>query len=267
VKTDAFGNMQWNKTYGEIGGFVARSLIATNNGGYALAGGSVLVKTDALGNMEWNRTYGYYVNSVVATSDGGYALTGGRDDNFWLVKTDALGNMQWNMTYGGTGVENGYALLQSSDGGYVLTGSTNSFGAGGNNIWLVKTDALGNIQWNQTYGEGSAYSVVATSDGGYAIAGAFLLVKINQLGNMEWNQTYFGQWLYTSNSLVATPDGGYALAGYTSMDSTPSVKAWLIKTDEFGVVPEFSSWLIPALVLTATTLIIINKKKLPRTRS
>jgi predicted secreted protein len=267
VKTDALGNMQWNWTYGEIGGFVARSLIATNDGGYVLAGGSWLVKTDALGNVEWNRTCGYYVNSVVATSDGGYALAGGRDDNFWLVKTDAFGNMQWNMTYGGTGVENGYALLQSSDGGYVLTGSTNSFGAGGNYFWLVKTDALGNMQWNQTYGEGSAYSLVATSDGGYALAGAFLLVKINQLGNMEWNQTYFGQWLYTPNSLVATPDGGYALAGYTSMDSTPSVKAWLIKTDEFGVVPEYSSWLIPALVLTATAFILINKKRLIRARS
>ena len=108
------------------------------------------IKTDASGNMQWNKTYSTDVADVgihlIQTADGGYAMVGwnyGNGQDFVLYKTDADGNLQWNMTYGGTGVENGYALLQSSDGGYVLTGNTNSFGAGGNDIWLVKTNGLG----------------------------------------------------------------------------------------------------------------------------
>ena len=115
------------------------------------------------------------------TSDGGYALVGDTNsfgaggNDFWLVKTDAAGNMQWNKTYGGTGTDTGISVFQTSDGGYALAGYTNSFGAGGKDVWLVKTDAAGNMQWNKTYGgTGADYgiTVIQTSDGGYAIAGS-----------------------------------------------------------------------------------------------
>jgi len=101
----------------------------------------------------WSQTYGGEYGdiaySLVETSDGGYALAGvtssfgaGLSD-FWLVKTDSSGNMEWNQTYGGTEYEVAYSLVATSDGGYALAGSTRSFGAGGYDFWLVKTDANG----------------------------------------------------------------------------------------------------------------------------
>ena len=193
---------------------------------------SLVVSVDAA--SMWSRTYegtdGEWAYSLIETSDGGYALAGSM-----FVKTDALGNVEWNRTYGRTAC----SVVATSDGGYAIAGTWYFSGPGGGSAdaWLVKTDALGNMQWNQTYGSGYynrddfARSLVATSDGGYAIAGT-------------WN--YSWAWDYT---------GGYVWGDF-----------WLVKTDENGVVPEYSSWLIPALVLTATAFIIINKKRLIRTR-
>ena len=298
AKTDVSGNVQWNKTYGGALIDEAYSLIATSDGGYALAGDTWsfgagendfwLVKTDALGNMEWNRTYGGAgddaAHSLIATSDGGYAITGSTVsfgyDGAWLVKTDSLGNMQWNRTYGGAG-ERTLSVVTTSDGGYTIAGYTYSLTAGDSDFWLVKTDSLGNMQWNITYGgdrSDTPWSLIAISDGGYAVAGTtgvyglgwggdFWLVKTDALGNMQWNKTYGGtgnEWLY---SLIATSDGGYAMAGWTDSFGAGGKDFWLVKTDEFGVYPEYSSWLVPALVLTATAFIIINKKRLLPKRS
>ena len=171
--------------------------------------------------------------SVFQTSDGGYALTGetnssgAGDLDFWLVKTDATGNMQWNKTYGGTGADTGVVVVQNSDGGYAIAGRTASFGAGGNDIWLIKTDATGNMLWNKTYGgpgteQGNA--MVQTSDGGYALfspttsfgAGGgqdVWLVKTDATGNMVWNKTYGGTGNEFAVYLIQTSDGGYALTG------------------------------------------------------
>jgi hypothetical protein len=236
----------------------------------------------------WSRTYGGTsadrASSLVVASDGGYAMAGytnsfgagGQD--FWLVKTDADGKAFWAKTYGGTGNDKAYSLVVTSDRGYALAGYTASYAA---NLWLVKTDSNGLMLWNKTYGgtiEATASSLVVAPDGGYAIAGStlgndsdFLLVKTDALGNMEWNQTYGGTGHDFTSSLVATSDGGYAIAGtwtyYTPYGEDYYGDFWLVKTDELGITPEYSSWLIPALVLTATAFIIINKKRLLHKRS
>jgi len=256
------GYMQgWNKTYGGTDYDYARALVQTADGGYALAGYTGdfwLVKTNAAGNMMWNQTYGGtsgdYAWALVQTADGGYALAGGTDSfgagghDFWLVRTDADGTMMWNRTYGGTDVDGAYALLQTADGGYALAGRTNSFGAGNEDFWLVKTDAAGTMQWNQTYGGTDvdvAYALVQTADGGYALAGYtkslgagkgdFWLVKADAAGNMMWNQTYGGTDVDGAYALVQTGDGGYALAGYTgSFGAGAWEDFWLVKTDSAG---------------------------------
>jgi len=127
------------------------------------------------GGTDWDEAY-----SIVVTSDGGYALAGVTESygagsyDCWLVKTDASGNALWNQTYGGTDYDGADSLVEIGDGGYALAGYTYSFGAGGCDCWLVKTDASGNALWNQTYGGTDndwAYSLVETADGGYALAG------------------------------------------------------------------------------------------------
>jgi predicted secreted protein len=135
-------------------------------------------------------------------------------------------------------------LIQTSDGGYALAGSTQSFGAGSWDFWLVKTDAAGNAQWNRTYGgtsDDEAYALVQTVDGGYALAGYtgsigagyydFWLVKTDASGNEQWNKTYGGTGDDDASALVQTGDGGYALAGRTESFGAGNYDFWLVKTD------------------------------------
>jgi len=232
VKTDGSGNMEWSRTYGGTGNDYAFSLVETSDGGFAFAGSSRLVKTDGAGNMMWNQTYGEAVSnsirSLVETSDGGFALAGyartlgAENRDFWLVKTDASGNREWNQTYGGPRQDRAYSLIETSDGGYALTGETRSYGAGNYDVWLVKTDASGNREWNRTYGG-------------------------------EVNDRAY--------SLVETSDGGFALAGETDSFGAGGSDFWLIKTNEQGV-PEFPSWTILPLFLMVTLFVIYFKKKM-----
>lgn len=289
VKTDADGNALWSKTYGGTGDEQGICVIQTIDGGYALSGETDsfgaglmdfwLAKTDASGNMQWNKTYGGtsqdHGKNTVQTSDGGYAMIGyvssfgaGAQD-FWLVKTDALGNMLWSMTYGGAGNDQGDGVIQTVDGGFLLTGRTQSFGAGSMDIWLVRTDASGNMLWNKTYGgAGMEYGVFATptADGGYAIVGFttsfgagffdFWLVKTDASGNMQWNMTYGGAAVDVSTSIVQTSDGGYAIGGWTNSFGAGNYDFWLVKTDASGVVPEGLT--IGVMLLLSTIAVIVN---------
>jgi predicted secreted protein len=153
----------------------------------------------------------------------------------------------WSKTYGRTGEDEAYSLAQTGDGGYALAGTTDSFGAGDYDFWLVKTDASGNAQWNKTYGGIGyewAYALVQTTDGGYALAGRtessgpssgdFWLVKADSNGEMQWNKTYGGTGDEWTQALVQTGDGGYALAGATSSFGAGDYDFWLVKTDVNG---------------------------------
>ncbi len=241
-------SIEWTKTYGGSNWEHGSSLVQTSDGGYALVGRTLsygagdwdawLVKTDVDGNMEWSQTYGGANSdigfSIVQTSDGGYAIAGETDSygaggtDFWLVKTDVDGNVEWNQTYGGTYYDHGRFLVQTTDGGYAITGGI-TYDPYHSDVWLVKTDADGNQMWNRTYGGGGfddGYSLVQTSDGGYAITGPtysygaaqadFWLVKTDTNGNLQWNQTYGGWNDEWGHSVVQSSDGGYVIGGFTS---------------------------------------------------
>jgi len=198
---------------------------------------------------KWTRTYGgansECASSVIRTRDRGYAIAGYTGSwplfDFWLVKTDSLGNMEWSKTYGGGAEDRAHSVMQTSDEGYIVAGYTDSFGAGRYDFWLVKTNSSGDMEWNKAYGgtgDEEAYSVVQTSDGGYAIAGAgygdFWLVKTNSSGDMEWNQTYGGGGSESACSVVQTSGGGYAIAGTTMSFGAGETDFWLVRTDSSG---------------------------------
>lgn len=268
IKVDSMGNEQWNKTYGGADSEHAEAIIQTGDGGYAIAGDTHnygagdsdfwLVRTDSSGNALWNKTYGGLIGDVatdlVQTVDGGYALVGrtlsfgagGWD--FRLVKTDPDGTIEWSRTYGGIDDDLPWALVQTSDGGYAMSGDTNSTGAGNWDYWLVKTDALGNMEWNKTYGgTGSDVAwagLVQTVDGGYAIGGDthsygaglsdFWLVKADANGNEQWNKTYGGVSWDPARDICCTSDGGYAMTGHTYNFGAGIYDLWIVKTDANG---------------------------------
>jgi hypothetical protein len=269
IKTDAFGNVQWAKTYGGAYGDLLFSVQQTSDGGYIMAGWTtsfgaggtdvLLIKTDANGNVQWAKTYGgtgwEEGHSVQQTSDGGYIVAGvtytfgaGWGD-FFLIKTDASGNIQWARTYGGTGWDVSWSVQQTSDGGYIVAGWTTSFGAGGHDFFLVKTDANGNLQWARAYGgtaNDTALSVRQTSDGGYVVLGFtssfgagnhdILLIKTDASGNIQWARTYGGTGWDGSRSVQQTSDGGYIVAGWTTSFGAGGGDFFLIKTDANGNV-------------------------------
>jgi len=148
VKTDSEGNEEWIK---EIEGEDVRQ---TTDGGYIIAKSSYdiqLTKTDPEGNEEWSRKLAGSgrANSVRQTSNGGYIITGYGGGDGWvpcsmvLIKTDSEGNKEWDRMFGGGGEDRGFSVRQTNDGGYILTGITNSYGGGGEDALLIKTDSDG----------------------------------------------------------------------------------------------------------------------------
>ncbi len=267
IKTDANGNVIWAKTYGGTSDDRAYSVQQTSDGGYIVAGYTLsfgaggydifLIKTDANGNVQWAKTYGGTdwdgAYSVQQTSDRGYIVAGfthsfgaGGSDIF-LIKTDASGNVIWAKTYGGTNYDWAYSVQQTSDGGYIVAGYTYSFGAGSADLFLIKTDANGNVIWAKTYGGTNydwAYSVQQTSDGGYIVAGGtdsfiagdddIFLIKTDANGNIIWSKTYGGASNDSASSVQQTSDGGYIVVGYTNSFGVGLDDIFLIKTDANG---------------------------------
>jgi hypothetical protein len=267
IKTDASGNIIWAKTYGGTTRDRVYSVQQTSDGGYIVGGWRApasstvddvfLIKTDVNGNVQWAKTFGGIDddqdNSVQQTSDGGYIMTGGTasfgagNSDIFLIKTDANGDVQWAKTYGGTNYDNAFSIQQTSDGGYIVAGQTYSFGAGNSDIFLIKTDANGDVQWAKTYGGTGAdyaYSVRQTSDGGYIVAGYtssfgaggsdFFLIKTDANGDVQWAKTYGGTGADYAYSFQQTSDGGYILAGWANSFGAGSWDIFLVKTDANG---------------------------------
>jgi hypothetical protein len=205
----------------------------------------------------WSRSFGGPQDdncyAMQQTGDGGYILAGSTNSfgaggyDFWIVKTDVNGDSLWSRTFGGSADDQCYSVQQTTDGGYVLAGTTRSFGAGGYDYWLIKTDDMGLLQWSRTFGgmnQEWCNSVQQTADGGYILAGCttsfgagfqdFWLVKTDAHGDSLWSRTYGGDRISGCNSVAQIPDGGYILAGVTYLRGAGGSDCWLIKTNSSG---------------------------------
>jgi len=212
-KLDEAGNLTWQKCLGGIGMDYGWAVEQLSDGNYIIAGytnsndGDVtgnhgyydawIVKVDTSGNIIWQKCFGGTgldeALSVQQTTDEGFIVCGlsaSTDGNltgnqggydYWVIKLDGNGNLLWQKNFGGSGDDYGHKAVQTSDGGYIVTGMSGSNDGdvsgnhGNNDLWTVKLDSGGNIEWKKCLGgseEEGATAIEQTTDGGFIIAGS-----------------------------------------------------------------------------------------------
>ncbi|UCE65796.1 MAG: hypothetical protein JSU85_13170 [Candidatus Zixiibacteriota bacterium] len=256
----------WTRVYGEFIDEIASSIHQTSDNGYIISGYSgegilnhpydiLLIKTDFNGDTVWAKSYGGVLEEVgysaIQTSDGKYVIAGytnsfgagGRD--LFIVKADENGDTLWTRTYGGADNDEGYSVIETADSAYLIAGYTASFGAGFNDVYLIKIDINGDTLWTKTTGDSlrqEGRSIAATSDGGYIITGLtgaistdVYLIKVDENGDTLWTRSYDSILRDAGNYVQQTSDGGYIIAA-TSCGTTPDdpCSGYLIKTDRLG---------------------------------
>lgn len=190
--------------------------------------------------------------SAAYTADGGYAVAGLSNSNdgdvsgnhgssdLWVIKLSSTGALQWQKSLGGSGPESAQSIIRTTDEGYAVAGYTrsNDGDVSGNNgkadFWVVKLSSTGTLQWQKALGgteDEIAYSIVQTTDGGYAVAGYsnsnngdvsgnhggydWWVVKLSSTGTLQWQKTLGGTGTESAQSIIQTTDGGYAITGYS----------------------------------------------------
>ncbi len=158
IRTDSNGDILWARTYGGSGNSYGYSVQETADGGYIVAGMTrpygadyshvYLIRTDSDGDTLWTKMYGGSdydnANSVDVVADGGFIVAGstrsygaGRSD-IYLIRTDSNGDTLWTQTYGGSHYDYAYSVTETSDGGYLVGAETQSYGAGSNDMYLIR---------------------------------------------------------------------------------------------------------------------------------
>jgi len=248
----------FQKTYG---GGTAYDIKKTSDGNLIVTGDPCfLLKIDQNGSVLWYKAYsspagGLTGASVEQTNDGGFIIGGTLNfgtptSEVLLLKTDANGNPQWAKTYGGYMDDYGSEAKQTLDGGYVIVGSARSFGTNFDDIYVIKTDGNGNLQWSKDIADSPidvvdhGNSIVQSVDSGYVIAGYIDnplgnnndvgLIKVDKTGSLVWAKSYGGTGDDMAYSLITTSDGGYAVVGYTQSFGAGWTDAYIIKTDSAG---------------------------------
>jgi len=250
VKTDAKGRLQWQKRF-DGAGFMDEGCCVrqTSDGGYVVAGsrraapfGAVaadcwLLKTDASGALEWEMVHGGAGEdslACVVEVPGGYVAVGqGGLEAASLMLVDTTGHLVFERLYGGLLTDRVRSVARTSGGGFVLAGCHGGIPADPEpRVWVLETNASGDVLWERTYGQGDAWSVQPTPEGGFVLAGEtladggdreLLVLEIDAAGNELWRRTFGGGDDDWGRSVAVTSDGGCLVAGTTRSFSTGSL--------------------------------------------
>ena len=264
-KTDINGVLEWDKIFSnktEYNYMVGMDILQTFNNGYVICGymngGLFLIKTDLNGIEQWRQIYSgdfdnnsFNKTSIDQTYDNGFIITStiessSNQQNIKIIKTDENGNEQWSQIFGGLGSDLGSSGHQTVDGGFIFTGTeetnNNSFNL---DIWLIKTDENGNIEWDKNYDlsdEDHGLSVQQTQDSGYIITGGtynsntsydLILIKTDENGNEQWTKTFGDNDTDIGFSVLQSSDNSYVVCGWYE-DFNGIERVYIIKTDDQG---------------------------------
>jgi len=250
LKLDAFGSIEWEKSFGFSGHDHSYDIIQTQDGGFFFIG---------------------FLDITAARADGydekGQFLTRHGVGEFWGTKIDAQGNIQWRKYFGGTNNDRAHAVVQSNDGGFVMAGFSESDDfdisdtKGSYDFWVVKITSTGDLAWERSFGGSGieiAYDIAKTTDNGYVITGNTFsndtdvsknngesdvwLIKLADNGNLLWEKTFGGTQFDAAQSVYTTLDGGFLIAGNSKSSDMDAVSnmgendLWLVKTDDNGTL-------------------------------
>jgi hypothetical protein len=272
------------------GGYISVGFTESIDGDVTLnhGGDDVWVqKVNIKGELEWQKCYGGSLDdrgrAIITTADGGYLISGMTSSNdgdvsgnhtsssgysdAWLFKINSKGAIQWQKCYGSIGSESAECVIQSIDGGYVFSGycEVNNGDVSGNHgnwdIWCVKVNSNGNIQWQKSFGgtgEDRCHKIKATNDGGYIISGYTVsfngdvvgnhgnkdvwILKLSSTGTLQWQKCFGGINIDEAQGLSLTADGGYIFAGSSfSSDGDVSFNngngdVWVVKINNKGIL-------------------------------
>ncbi|MDB2571913.1 hypothetical protein N9X82_05520 [Polaribacter sp.] len=246
-----------------------------------------ILKLDAENNIQWSKTFGGSEddrgNDILQTKDGGFAILGystssnldvpgnAGSQDFWMIKLDANGTISWSKTFGYLGADFGTTLLQTADNSYLITGvldvtasggqgnSRNSQRHAGGDIWAIKLNENGDLQWSKYFGGSftdAPFGIVETEDHNFIIAGSsdsadvdisnnngsydFWVLKITSNGSLLWERSFGGSEIDEARAITATNDGNFIIVGDTrSADKDVSnnhgaADVWIIKMNTDG---------------------------------
>ena len=236
--------------------------------------GSSKYKSSNNPTIQWQKTIdgndGVYISSVQKTTDGGYILAGHKEDaqsyhDYWIVKLNSNADIEWEKTYGGSNNDEAKNIQQTTDGGYIVAGHTKSVNGdisnnhGSTDIWLLKLNSNGSLNWQKTYG-GSDYEytncIKQTNDGGFIVSAqaasndgdvsnnkshnGYWLIKLDINGNLKWSKTFEGINLERTNNVQQTTDGGYLIVGGSqtinsyNAGTRSNIDYWVVKLQANG---------------------------------
>lgn len=297
IHMDSEGNLIWEKTFGGTDYDRASEVIETSDGNFVVVGLTWsddvdvtenkgmsdvwIVKFDSEGNLIWEKSYGgsadESASSIEQTTDGGYIVVGSSrsndgdltsnkgDADVWILKLDSEGDLEWQKSYGGNDQDWAASVKQTTDGGYIVGGTSKSTNGdpienkGWDDMWILKLDSSGEIEWQKIYG-GSDYevvnSVLQTEGGGYMVAGYtwsddgdvshqygvrdIWVLKLDSEGSLIWEKTFGGSNEDTAYSIIPSVHGGFVLSGFSSStdgdltSNNGGSDFWIVKIDDAG---------------------------------
>jgi hypothetical protein len=287
IRFDSANNLMWKKSYGGSSDDNATYIMETSDHGFIFVGfssssdGDVtinygdddiwIVKIDSAGNILWQKSYGGSGSdnafSIIQNTNGDFLVLGMKSDpigywDYWLLNINSSGNLNWQKTYGGSDDDAAYQVIQTLDGGYMLAGFTYSNDGnvttnhGEEDVWLVKTDSTGNLQWQKTYGgsyEEYLDNVMQLSNGDYVFAASassddgdvqssilgpdFWVVKTDPSGNIISEKCFGGTGWDEPYRMIHTSDNGFIVTGVSGSndvdvsDNNGDWDAWTLKLD------------------------------------